>query len=130
VLNTISRHNDEIHAALTPYAEKLRAYLAKLEEFNAGSRSTKPKKPKFKVKMPTFLTFIRAPFCVSFEVSGHPGIEPYQFMAVNAHLYFGDYMSDRRQEFDALMEWIIARFREKDKAYYPNFILLGDHNLC
>lgn len=129
VINTISRHNDEIHTALTPYAEKLRDYLAKLEEYNAGSRSTKPKKPKFKVKMPTFLTFIRAPFCVSFEVSGHPGTEPYQFMAINAHLYYGDYMSDRRQEFDALMEWIIARLSEKDKAYYPNFILLGDLNL-
>ncbi|MFQ5882783.1 MAG: endonuclease/exonuclease/phosphatase [Candidatus Methylomirabilales bacterium] len=129
VLNAISRHNDEIHAAMAPYAKKLRNYIAMLEEFDAGIRSTKPKKPKFNVKMPTFLTFIRAPLCVSFEAMGHPGTNPYQFMAINAHLYYGDYMSDRRQEFDALMEWIIARLRENDKAYYPNFILLGDLNL-
>ncbi|MFQ5684301.1 MAG: endonuclease/exonuclease/phosphatase [Candidatus Binatia bacterium] len=129
VLGTISLHNDEIHAAMAPYAKKLRNYLVKMQEFDLGTRPTKPKKPKFKVKMPTFLTFIRSPFCVSFEVRGHPGSKSYQFMAVNAHLYFGEYMSDRRQEFDALMEWIIARLKEKDKAYYPNFILLGDLNL-
>ncbi len=50
-------------------------------------------------------------------------------MAINAHLYFGDYIADRRQEFDALMEWILARVTENDRAYYPNFILLGDLNL-
>jgi len=50
-------------------------------------------------------------------------------MAINAHLYFGDYMADRRQEFDALMVWILARVNENDRAYYPNFILLGDLNL-
>jgi len=50
-------------------------------------------------------------------------------MAVNAHLFFGDYMSDRRQEFHALMQWIIERVKNNDKAYYPNFVLLGDLNL-
>ena len=129
VLNTLGRYNDEIHEAMAPYAKKLDNYLARLEEYKAGNRRTRPKMPKFKAKMPTFLTFIRTPFCVSFEISGHPGTEPYQFMAINAHLYFGDYMADRRQEFDALMEWIIARVNENDRAYYPNFILLGDLNL-
>lgn len=129
VLRTLGRYNDEIHKAMAPYATKLNDYLAKLDEYNAGNRRTKPKRPKLKVKMPTFLTFIRTPFCVSFEISGHPGTEPYQFMAINAHLYFGDFMADRRQEFDALMEWILARVRENDRAYYPNFILLGDLNL-
>ena len=50
-------------------------------------------------------------------------------MAINAHLYWGKYISDRRQEFNALMEWIIARVGVNHKAYYPNFILLGDLNL-
>jgi hypothetical protein len=50
-------------------------------------------------------------------------------MAVNAHLFFGNYMSDRRQEFHALMQWIIQRVKNNDKAYHPNFMLLGDLNL-
>lgn len=129
VLSTLCEYCDEIHLALSPHAAKLRTYLAKLRDYEAGALAKKPNKPTLKLQMPTFLTFIRAPFCSSFEIVGHPGTEPYRFMAVNAHLYFGDYMSDRRQEFDALMEWIIARLRENDKAYYPNFILLGDMNL-
>jgi hypothetical protein len=112
-----------------PYAAALREYHRKYADYEAGTRSTRPKKPRFKVKMPVFLSFVRAPFCVSFEIGGHPGTVPYEFMAVNAHLYFGDYMSDRRQEFDALMDWLIARVAEYDKAYYPDFLLLGDLNL-
>ena len=99
-------------------------YNTKLEEYETGIRKTKPK-----LKMPVFLTFIRQPYCVSFKIVGHPGTQPYEFMAVNAHLHFGDYLSDRRQEFDALMEWIIDRVKQGSKAYYPNFILLGDLNL-
>ena len=129
VLDTIGRYLDEIHEAMAPYSRKLNDYLARLKEFNDRHRRTKPKRPKFKVKMPAFLTFMRTPFCVSFEINGHPGTEPYQFMALNAHLYFGDYMADRRQEFDALMEWLTSRVKENDRSYYPNFILLGDLNL-
>ena len=54
---------------------------------------------------------------------------PYVFMAVNAHLYFGNYISDRRQEFNALVDWIISRLEANSRAYYPNFVLLGDLNL-
>lgn len=129
VLNTIGRHNDEIHEAMAPFARKLNDYLTKMERYKAGTLVKKPRKPPFKVKMPVFLTFIRTPFCVSFEISGHPGTSPYQFMAINAHLYYGNYMADRRQEFDALMAWIMSRVREHDRAYYPNFILMGDLNL-
>ena len=50
-------------------------------------------------------------------------------MAVNAHLYFGNYIDDRRQEFNALVDWIMSRFRTQSHAYYPNFMLLGDLNL-
>lgn len=38
-------------------------------------------------------------------------------------------MSDREQEFKALMEWIIERVKQDNKTYYDNFILLGDLNL-
>ena len=117
VLDTIAHSYAEFAGVLEPYASKLKAY----EE---GRTRSKPK-----LKLPMFLTFIRQPFCVSFRIAGNPGTQPYQFMAVNAHLYFGRYISDRRQEFDALMEWIIGRVKANHRAYYPNFILLGDLNL-
>lgn len=50
-------------------------------------------------------------------------------MAVNAHLYFGNYIDDRRQEFFALMNWIMERFKTGENVYFPNFVLLGDLNL-
>ena len=117
VLDTIAENYDVFSAIMGPYAGRLKAY----EE---GTRSTKPR-----LRMPVFLTFIRQPFSVSFRISGHPGTQPYEFMAVNAHLYFGRYISDRRQEFNALMEWITGRVTADHRAYYPNFILLGDLNL-
>jgi endonuclease/exonuclease/phosphatase family metal-dependent hydrolase len=133
VIRTIARHNSEIHAALSDYGTKLNAYEEKLAEYerlrSEGESPSKPRAPKFKVKMPEFLTFIRPPFCVAFEIRGHPGSKPYGLMAINAHLYFGDYMADRRQEFSALMSWIRARAAEEGKSYYPNFLLLGDLNL-
>jgi len=112
-----------IYSAMKPLAD----YYKKMEEYKVGSRSKKPSKPR-KVKMPVFLSFIRQPFCVSFQIVGFPDTKPYRFMAVNAHLMFGQ-MSDRRMEFDALMDWITERVKQNDKAYYPNFILLGDLNL-
>jgi len=79
--------------------------------------------------MPVFLTFIRQPFCGSFRIHGHLGTDPYEFMVVNAHLNYGDPKHDPKQEFYALMDWIIERAGQKGKVYYPNFILLGDLNL-
>ena len=117
VLSILSSNLTQINSAFQDYQRKL-------QDYEAGKRKTKPN-----LKMPVFLTFIRQPFCVSFKIVGYPGTDPYEFMAVNAHLYFGRYMTDRRQEFNALMEWILSRVRENDKAYYPNFMLLGDLNL-
>lgn len=113
-----------LNSNLTQIISAFQDYHKKLQDYENGKRKTKPN-----LKMPVFLTFIRQPFCVSFRIVGYPGTEPYEFMAVNAHLYFGKYMTDRRQEFNALMEWILSRVRENDKAYYPNFMLLGDLNL-
>ena len=79
--------------------------------------------------MPVFLTFIRQPFCAGFRIRGHPGTEPYEFMAIDAHLNYGDPKHDPKQEFYALMDWIIARSEQKGKTYHPNFILLGDLNM-
>jgi len=110
--------------------DELLPYLAYLDAHAAWQANPKGKEPQApKVQIPVFLTSIRQPFCASFQLVGHPGTTPYRIMAVNAHLYFGKTVQDRRQEFDALMEWILGRVKERDAAYYPNFLLLGDLNL-
>jgi len=110
------REKDDIQRAF----EK---YLADQKDFDEGRRRTKPT-----LKMPTFLSFMRTPYMAAFEIIGHPSSQTYRLMAVNAHLIFGNSMSDRRLEFDALMDWIIARVTQ-DSEYYKNFVLLGDLNL-
>ena len=117
-------------AAINPVMRRLGVYLEELEKWKGGETDTRPKKPtKAKLRMPVFLTFIRQPFCVSFRIHGHLGTEPYEFMVVNAHLNYGDPKHDPKQEFYALMDWIIERAGQEGKVYYPNFILLGDLNL-
>ena len=117
VLQTLAENLDEVTAALEAYSNYLQA----------KKRGEDAKRPK--IKMPEFLTFIRQPFCVSFRISGYPETVPYELMAINAHLYFGNYVTDRRQEFDALMRWILGRVRNDDTNYAANFMLLGDMNL-
>ncbi|MEL7359161.1 MAG: endonuclease/exonuclease/phosphatase family protein [Cyanobacteria bacterium J06560_6] len=110
--------------------EELLPYLTFLDTHKAWQQNPIGKEPKPpKVSIPVFLTFIRQPFCSSFRICGHPGTAPYKIMAVNAHLYFGDSVKDRQQEFDALMEWILGRLKQKETAYYSNFVLMGDLNL-
>ncbi|MDA1128394.1 MAG: endonuclease/exonuclease/phosphatase [Chloroflexi bacterium] len=106
------------------FDEDMEVYSKRLKDYEAGLRKTKPK-----LKLRTFLSFIRQPFCVAFRIAGHPGTRPYEIMAVNAHLYYGNYIADRRQEFNALTEWILSRVKANTRAYYPNFILLGDLSL-
>lgn len=110
---------DNINTILAEKAD----YDEDMANYEAGRRKTKPK-----LDLPIFLSFIRQPFCVSFQIVGHPGTTPYQFMAVNAHLIYGT-KQNRKQEFEALMDWITERVESNDKAYYPNFMLLGDLNL-
>ncbi|MEE8583240.1 MAG: endonuclease/exonuclease/phosphatase [Acidobacteriota bacterium] len=124
VLETLALNRDDLEKPL----DKLGEALEDIKAWEAGGKPPpKPKKPT--VKVPVFITFIRQPFCVSIRISGHIDTEPYEFMAVNAHLFFGDFISDRRQEFEALMEWILARVKQDHRAYYPNFLLSGDLNL-
>lgn len=111
LITTLIEHSKELVDAIAPHLD---------EKGNLRKGA--------KVKLPVFLTFVRQPFCASFRITGHPGTRPYEIMAVNAHLYFGDSIEDRRQEFDALMEWILARIKEKSSDF-PNYILMGDLNL-
>ena len=72
---------------------------------------------------PFFVTFARQPHGVAFRVKA---AQPYEFLAVNAHLIFGDRIGDRRREFDALMELLKSRLVDNENA---NLILMGDLNL-
>ncbi|ESA35220.1 endonuclease exonuclease phosphatase family protein [Leptolyngbya sp. Heron Island J] len=123
LIKTVIDNYDVLRDELLPYLK----YLDKHKAWQQNQVGAEPKPPK--VQIPVFLSFIRQPFCASFRIVGHPGTEPYKLMAINAHLYFGESVTDRRQEFDALMEWILGRVEEKDTAYYPNFVLMGDLNL-
>lgn len=123
LIKTVIDNYDVLRDELLPYLQ----YLDNHQVWQQNQVGAEPKPPK--VQIPVFLSFIRQPFCASFRIVGHPGTEPYKLMAINAHLYFGDSVTDRRQEFDALMEWILGRVEEKDTAYYPNFVLMGDLNL-
>jgi len=129
LISTIAANYDSLKEVAEPHIRVFKEYNEQLAAFANGLRADKPRKPQFNVQLPTFLSFIRAPFCVSFRIAGHSGTQPYEFLAINAHLYFGRFMSDRRQELDALMEWILARVREDDTTYAPNFVLMGDLNL-
>ncbi len=117
VIDSIAGNYDAFIGDMAPYAKRL-------ADYQSGSRKSKPR-----LKLSVFLSFIRQPFYVAFRIAGHPGTRPYKFMAVNAHLYFGNYIDDRRQEFNALVDWIMSRFSTGSHAYYPNFILMGDLNL-
>jgi hypothetical protein len=64
-----------------------------------------------------------------FEIHGHPGAEHYTFLAINAHLFYGNVIDDRRQEFNALLNWIMGRVQEGDVNDSLNIVLLGDLNL-
>lgn len=123
LLKTVIDNYDILRNELLPYLK----YLDERRDWQKNRVGEEPKPPK--VQIPVFLTFIRQPFCASFRIVGHPGTRPYKLMAINAHLYFGKSVTDRRQEFDALMSWILGRVKDKDTAYYPNFVLMGDLNL-
>ncbi len=113
VLQTLAENLDDIADALAPVANQ--------PGVAAGDIAA--------IKLPTFLAFIRTPFGVEFELFGHPGSERYQFMAVNAHLNFGQFTSDRRQEFSALLKWLLGTIHASDASASRNLLLLADLNL-
>ena len=127
VLKTLALNRDTIRPVMNRYGKYLESVKAWEDNGKVGPKPTAPTRAQ--LRMPVFLTFIRQPFCVGFRIRGHPGTEAYEFMAVNAHLNYGDPKHDPKQEFYALMNWIVARAGQKGKTYHPNFILLGDLNM-
>ncbi len=128
IVSDITYDRTKVHELLVDnfdlIAAKVAAYREKMKQFEAGQRS---KEPKF--EMPVFLSFIRQPYTVSFRIVGHPEAAPYELMAVNAHLIFGNTLEERKREFAALMEWIIGREEQTKGEQFPGLVLLGDLNL-
>jgi len=120
-------------AEVREFEAKKEAYARDLERFRAreiDKKPSKPEKPPF--KLPHFLTFIRAPYCCSFRVKPLGPAQPFEFLAVTAHLLYGDKTKqhgERRAEFEALLDWLYTRAKKLERTYHDNFILLGDLNL-
>jgi hypothetical protein len=111
------------------------AFKAAMEAWEAANRAGKrPQRGQSNAfPMPHFLSFVRTPYCASFEIPGLGGAKPYRFLAVDAHLLFGEGSQkqqaiERANEFYALVTWLMWRMSNKE-AYYRDMILFGDLNL-
>lgn len=120
VLNLLADNLEAFHDSLKDYAEER-------SQWKQGEGS----KPKLdRVKLPVFLTFVRQPYCVAFDIPGASGSEPLSFVAVDAHLYYGEQsdVQPRRQEIGALIDYIRASLGANKYLYAKNMILMGDLN--
>ena len=126
VVSTLYEQRNAFRTAFDDYTAKLAAWETKKAARKAAGKRA-PTKPV--VRLPDFVTFIRQPLCVSFQIPGGRRTEPIEFLAVNAHLLYGRYKDERRFEFEALVEWLVDRAATSSKMYHPNIILLGDCNL-
>ncbi|MFQ5349034.1 MAG: endonuclease/exonuclease/phosphatase [Thermoanaerobaculia bacterium] len=108
-------------------SREVHAHRKAMTDFErAKAAGEKAKKPK--LKMPSFLSFVRTPFAVGFEVQGFPRSEVYPFLAVCAHLLYGDSPEDRQREGAALIKWMMGKARARGTAPM-NLVLFGDLNL-
>ncbi len=134
VLQIIGSNVDPIRDAVekaktnADYKRKFKKFEVELERARLEGKK-EPTPPVLPVKMPVFVSFIRTPFAVMFDIVGHPGAERYTFLAVNAHLFFGNFIDYRRQEFNALLSWVLGRVQERPSGQPLNIVLLGDLNL-
>ena len=126
VIGTLFDGRDEFSAAFDDHAKALKKWKRESAERKRNGQKTRAKPV---VHLPEFVTFIRQPLCVSFQIPGASGTEPYKILAVNAHLLYGKYKDERYKEFLALVGWLADRAKNASKMYYPNIILFGDCNL-
>ncbi|MEM7301939.1 MAG: endonuclease/exonuclease/phosphatase family protein [Pseudomonadota bacterium] len=109
--------------------QQLIEWQAQTEARMAEGKRPRPRPP---FVLPHFIQFIRSPHLAAFETVGRSKAAPYEFIAVNAHLLYGDkskQREERRREFKALLDWIISRAAETDRVFAPNILLFGDLNL-
>ena len=98
-------------------------FESKMLDFSAGRRRTKPT-----YVSPTFISFMRSPHVVAFEIPAANDQKPITFAAVNAHLIYGK-QKERDAEFEALISWLTNRLKDQKRMTVDNFVLLGDLNL-
>jgi hypothetical protein len=121
VSNVLFDNRKDFWAEFSKHETDLAAFRKKKA---AGKKASKPAVPN-----PHFLTFIRQPHCVSFEIGDELTKKPYEFLAVNCHLLYGKDKVERYNEFKAIVAWMVDRARNRKKMYYENMLLLGDCNL-
>ena len=126
VIEILYDFREAIKEALDTYTSDMNAWLIRKAEREAEGRDP-PQKPV--VRLPEFITFIRQPSCVSFQIHGDNGVDPYSFLAVNAHLLYGRYADERYMEFKALVGWLVDRAKQAERLYHKDILLLGDLNL-
>lgn len=119
--NVLFEKRADFSAAFKKHKTALAAYKKK------KAAGKKPKKPA--VPNPHFLSFIRQPHCVSFEIGNEMTTKPYEFLAVNCHLLYGGDKDERFDEFKAIVGWMVDRARNRKKMYYQNMLFMGDCNL-
>jgi endonuclease/exonuclease/phosphatase family metal-dependent hydrolase len=122
---TLFDRRGPIEQALKNHAADLQKWEVKAAANRAAGKRA-PKKPT--LVLPTFLSFIRTPHCVSFRIPGGPGTKPYEFLAANAHLLYGSSKEERWREFRALIDWLSWRAKNAKRMYRPDVILMGDMN--
>ena len=129
LLDEIYNHRVEFIEAFEKREQDLKEWNEKNEQRVAEGKRKLPK-PAF--VLPRFVQFIRTPQIASFNVNPIGNADPYEFLAVNAHLLYGDkskQKEERELEFKALLAWLIDRAKERGRKYAENLVLLGDLNL-
>lgn len=126
----ITYDRSTIIAKLERDIDAWRKFFRDLDEKNrVREQQGKKKLGLSDVEHPEFLTFIRTPHCVSFSIKGKGSADPVDFLAVNAHLLYGQSEKERTREFFALLEWLVQRAKKTKRMYFKNMILMGDLNM-
>jgi endonuclease/exonuclease/phosphatase family metal-dependent hydrolase len=127
IINTLYNNRKAFQKAWDDHKENLAKWREKKKARKAQGKKAPPKPL---VRLPLFLSFIRQPYCASFVVPSKVGAEPIELMVVNAHLLYGDKSNkkERRMEFDALIDWLTIRAKNKALTYHKNFVMMGDCN--
>jgi hypothetical protein len=120
VLETLERDRAEWNGFFDDLAARRTAW----EQIRRGSRPSISNSTT-----PAFLTFIRQPHCVAFTLRNTAGGTDVSFLAINAHLLYGNHGSERKREFEALLDWLIYRAQDAERMYHTNITLFGDLNL-
>jgi endonuclease/exonuclease/phosphatase family metal-dependent hydrolase len=126
IINILYQNRNAFNKLFDEYDDDMTAWEEKAKERKAQGKRA-PTKPT--IGVPCFIAFIRQPSIVSFQITGAANSEPYEFLAVNAHLLYGINKQEREWEFKALIEWLTIRAKYVDRLYHPNLLLLGDCNL-